>query len=82
MCLKIEGIYKKYCLKFQSTHGIFFYFFCFAIYKMVDSEYSIGTYKSVKLSIGTATRNPEILKFVPDHQKTLKKKCVSIQLKN
>ena len=49
---------------------------------MVDSEYSIGTYKSVKLSIGTATRNPEILKFVPDHQKTLKKKCVRIQLKN
>ena len=30
-----------YCLKFQSTQGS--NFFCFAIYKMVDIEYSIDT---------------------------------------
>ena len=36
---------------------------------MVDSEYSIHTYKSVKISIGTVTRNPEMLEFVPYHLK-------------
>ena len=34
---------------------------------MVDSEYSMEIYKSVKISIGAVTRNPELLKFVPDH---------------
>ena len=37
---------------------------------MVDSEYSMDIYKSVKLSIGTVMTNPEMLKFVPDHRKT------------
>ena len=31
-------------------------------------------YKSLNISIGTAMKNPEILKFVPDHFKT-KKMC-------
>ena len=31
-------------------------------------------YKSVKISIGTVMKNPEMLKFVPDHLKT-KKMC-------
>ena len=31
-------------------------------------------YKSVKISIGTVMRNPEMLKFVPDRLKT-KKNC-------
>ena len=43
---------------------------------MVDS---MDIYKSI--NIGTVMRNPEMLKFVPDHLKT-KKKCVNIQLKN
>ena len=57
------GIYKKDCLKFQSTQGSFFKFFSFAIYRMVDSEYIIDIYKSVE-SIGTVMKNPEMLRFV------------------
>ena len=52
----------------------FFYFYFFAIYKMGDSEYSMGIYKSVKISIGTVIKNPEMLKFILDRLKT-KKKC-------
>ena len=37
-------------------------------------------YKSLNIIIKTEMRNPEMLKFVPDHRKT--KKCVSLQLKN
>ena len=37
---------------------------------MVDSEYSMDINKSIKISIGTVMRNPEILKFIPDHLKT------------
>ena len=39
---------------------------------MVDSEYSMGTYKSGKISIWKIMRNPEMLKFVPDLLKTKK----------
>ena len=39
---------------------------------MVDNEYSIGIYKSVKISTGTVMKNPEMLKFVPEHLKHLK----------
>ena len=46
--------------------------FFFSIYKMVNSEYSMDIYKSVKVSIGTVMRNPAMLKFVPDHLKTKK----------
>ena len=78
----LVGIYKKYCLKFSLLKAGFFYFFFFffALDKMVDSEYSMGIYKSVKISIGAVMRSPEILKFVPDHLKT--KKCVNMLLKN
>ena len=41
---------------------------------MGDSEYSMGIYKSVKISIGTVIKNPEMLKFILDRLKT-KKKC-------
>ena len=41
---------------------------------MVNSEYSIHTYKPVKISIGTVMRNPEMLKFLPDHR-NIKKMC-------
>ena len=44
---------------------------------MVDS---MAIYKSLNINIGTVMKNPEMLKFVPDHLKT--KKCVSMQLKN
>ena len=37
---------------------------------MVDSEYSTGDYKSSKISIKEVMKNPEMLKFVPDHLKT------------
>ena len=37
-------------------------------------------YKSVNISIGTVIKNPEMLKFVPDHHKT--KKCAKMQFKN
>ena len=38
---------------------------------MVDS---MDIYKSLNITIGTAMKNPEILKFVPNHLKT-KKMC-------
>ena len=43
---------------------------------MVDSEYSRGNYKSLKISIGAIAiiKNPEMLRFVPDHLKT-KRTC-------
>ena len=41
---------------------------------MANLQYSIDTYKSVKVSIEIVMRNPEMLKFVPDHLKT-KKLC-------
>ena len=36
---------------------------------MVVSEYSAGNNKSLKLHIRSILKNPEILKFVPDHLK-------------
>ena len=30
----------------------------------------MGTYKSLNINIGTVVKNPEMLKFVPDHLKT------------
>ena len=44
---------------------------------MVDS---MDIYKSFNINIGTVMKNPEMLKFVPDHLKT--KKFVSMQLKS
>ena len=37
---------------------------------MVDCEYNTYSYKSSKINIGAVIKNPEILKFVPDHLKT------------
>ena len=48
--------------------------FCFATYKMVDSEYSMDIYKTAKISIGTVMRVPEMLAFVRGHFK-IKKMC-------
>ena len=41
---------------------------------MVDSEYSPGNYKSLKISIVAVIKNLEMQRFIPDHLKT-KKKC-------
>ena len=41
---------------------------------MVDSEYSPGNYKPLKISVGAIIRNAEMLRLVPDHLKT-KKMC-------
>ena len=38
---------------------------------MVDS---MEAYKSLNINIGTVMKNPEMIKFVPDHLKT-KKMC-------
>ena len=48
---------------------------------MFVSEYSMDIYKFVKIDIRKVTKNPELLKLVPDYLRT-KKKCVSMQLKN
>ena len=47
---------------------------------MVDSEYNMNIYKSLKITIGTVMRNLDMLKFGPDHLTT--KKCVNMQIKN
>ena len=49
----------------------FFLLFLFSIYKVVDI---MDIYKSLSNSIGTIMKNPEIVKFVPDHIKT-KRMC-------
>ena len=54
--------------------------FCFAISKVVDSEYSMVIYKFVKISVGKVMKNSEMSKLVPDHLKT--KKCVKLKFKN
>ena len=41
---------------------------------MVDSEYSKCDYKSSNISMGAVMKNPDMIKFVPDHLKT-KKLC-------
>ena len=42
------------------------------MYKIVDSVYNKDNYKSSKTTIATVMKNPEMLKFVPDHLKTKK----------
>ena len=37
---------------------------------MVDSEYSTENYKTLKISIETITKSPEIISSVPDYFKT------------
>ena len=58
------------CLNSQSNQS--FSVFCFSIYEIFDSQYSVDIYKFAKLEIETTMKNPEMLKFVPDHFKTRK----------
>ena len=39
------------------------------MYKMVDSQYSTDNYKSSKIRIGAITKNPGVLKLIPDYLK-------------
>ena len=41
---------------------------------MVGNEYSPDNSKSLEISIGATIKNPEMLRFIPDHLKT-KKVC-------
>ena len=54
--------------------------FFFAIYKMVDNKYSLGTYKPVKTNIVTVMRNPEMLRFVLDHLKTKNRRKHAVKI--
>ena len=47
---------------------------------MVDSEYIVNIYKSVKISIGKVVKNPEMLQFIPDPLKT--KSMCKLAVKN
>ena len=69
-------IQKNIVLNFSLIKAVFFFsfLFCFAVYKMVDSEYSMDIYKTAKISIGTVMRVPEMLAFVRGHFK-IKKMC-------
>ena len=66
MFLKIVGKYKKYFVLNFSQLSLHF---LFSMYKMLDI---IDVYKSLNISIGTVIKNPEMLKLVPDHLKTIK----------
>ena len=59
LCFKNDGIYKKYCLDFQSIQDHFL-FFLFSIYKMVDI---LDICKSLNIGIGTVMEIPEMLKL-------------------
>ena len=63
--------YKNTVLNFSLLKAFFFFFnfFCFAIYKMINS---MDIFKSLTISVRTVMRNPEMVKFVPDHLKTKK----------
>ena len=71
--------YNKIVSIFGLIRGSFFVknFFCFCLYKIVDSENRMDIYKSVKISTGAVMQNPEMLKFVTDHLKKLRK-CVNM----
>ena len=58
-------------LKFQSIQGIFFLTFLFSIYEIVDI---MNICKPLNIAIETVTKNPEMLKIIPDHLK-IKKMC-------
>ena len=39
---------------------------------MIGSEYRVNNYMYLKISIGAITKNPKVLRFVPNHLKTTK----------
>ena len=59
------------------TCSLFSLLFCLVYIKIVDS---MDIYKSLNINIGTVTKNPKMLKFVPGHLKT--KKMFKHALKN
>ena len=59
--------YRNIILILSLARTTFFTFFCFSLRKMVDSEYSTDNYKSLKISTRILIKNPEMLRFIPDH---------------
>ena len=55
---------KKYCLKRQSVQSSFILLLLFSINKTFNS---INIYKSFNINTETVMKNPEMLKFVPNH---------------
>ena len=39
---------------------------------MAGSRYSLDNLKTLKISVGAVVKNPEMLRFVPDHLKSKK----------
>ena len=66
------GYIRNIVLIYSPRKTVSFTYFCFSIYKIVDSEYSMDIYKSENENIRTVTKNLETLKFIPDHLKTKK----------
>ena len=57
-------IQKNIVLNFSLIKAVFFSFlFCFAVYKMVDSEYSMDIYKTAKISVVTVMRDTRNVKI-------------------
>ena len=52
----------------------------FYLYKIIDSRSNHNNYNTLKLSIGTIMKNPEMQRCVSDHLKT--KKLVKLQLRS
>ena len=67
---------KNIVLIFSLLKAVYFTFL-FGICKMVDI---MDIYKYLNISIGTAIKNPQMLKFIPDHLQT--KKYVSMQIRD
>ena len=55
---------KKYCLKRQSVQSSFILLLLSRINKIFDS---INIYKSFNINTETVMKNPEMLKFIPNH---------------
>ena len=47
-----------------------FFIFLFSLYKMVYSKNNSHNYRTLKISIGTIIKDPEMLIFIPDYLKT------------
>ena len=67
----ILSSYKNIILIFPVVRKAYLYF-CFSLYKMVDSKNNQGNFEFLNVSVGTIIGNPEMLWFVPGHFKTKK----------
>ena len=65
--LEDRGYIQKNIVLLFSPFSTVFFTFLFSIYKMVGI---MDVYKSLNISTITVMKNPEMLKFVPNHLKT------------